>query len=183
MRPEFSYAAEVINRFPQIASAGVSWRVQPRLRLAFQLDWLGWSDAFDKLRIKLTQGNNADLNALVGSNSAEDFVPLGWQDRFVYRTGVEYSVNGNVRLRAGYSYGKSPVPDETLTPLTAAILEHSVSTGVGWESGRYQFNLGYQYDLPIERKIGASQLRSGEYSHSLTEAGIHWVGISAAIKF
>jgi long-chain fatty acid transport protein len=183
VRPDFHYDAEVINAFPQVITGGLSWRVHPKLRLAGQVDWIGWAHAFDRLQINLTHGNNADLNALVGSSSVEDAVPLNWHDRFVYRAGAEFSVSENVRLRGGYAYGKSPVPEETLTPLTAAILEHTLSAGIGYRWGRCDFDLAYQYELPKERSVGVSGLRSGEYSNSRVEVGIHWVGFSTAIRF
>ena len=126
-RPDFHYDAEVVNIFPQMVTAGVSWRAHPRVRLAAQVDWINWSDAFDRLEINLAHGNNADLNGLVGANTMTDFAPLNWRDRFVYRAGVEFAVTENFWLRGGWSYGKSPVPDETLTPLTAAITEHTFS--------------------------------------------------------
>ncbi|MGH7411771.1 MAG: OmpP1/FadL family transporter [Candidatus Methylomirabilis sp.] len=181
-RPDFHYDAEVRTVFPQMVSGGVSWQAHPRLRLALQADWIDWSDAFDRLPIKLTNGNNADINALVGSSSLEDVVPLNWKDRVVYRAGLEYAVSDTLWLRGGYSYGKSPVPDGTLTPLTAAITEHTVTAGVGYRAGRYQIDFAYQWDLPTTQRIGVSQLRSGEYSNSSVEIGIHWVGITISIR-
>lgn len=180
---DFRYDAEVVNHFPRVASGGVSWQTHPRLRVGLQLDWIDWSDAFDQLEIRLSNGNNADINGLVGSAAAEDFVPLNWRDRIVYRAGIEWMVKENIALRAGYSYGRSPVPDDTLTPLTAAIMEHTIAAGVGYETGRFEFNLGYQYDLAVSRNVGASQLRSGEYSNSRIEAGIHWIGVSTLVRF
>ena len=62
------------------------------------------------MRPRWTSGNNADLNAFLGSNSINDIVPLRWRDRLVYRAGVEFSLTENLTLRAGYSFGESPLP-------------------------------------------------------------------------
>jgi len=182
-RPDFDYDADVRTVFPQMVSGGLSWQVHPRFRLALQADWIDWSDAFDRLEIKLTNGNNADINTLVGSSSLEDVVPLKWKDRVVYRTGLEYTVSETVSLRGGYSYGKSPVPSGTLTPLTAAITEHTVTAGIGYRAGRYQVDLAYQWDLPTAQRVGISELRSGEYSNSKVEVGIHWIALTVSIAF
>lgn len=182
-RPDFHYDAEVRTVFPQIVSGGLSWKVHPRLRLALQADWIDWSDAFDRLEIKLTRGNNADINTLVGSSSLEDVVPLKWKDRVVYRAGLEYALSDMAWLRGGYSYGKSPVPSSTLTPLTAAIMEHTVTAGLGYRAGRYQVDLAYQWDLPTAQRVGVSELRSGEYSNSRVEVGIHWITLTVSIAF
>ncbi|MGH7321209.1 MAG: OmpP1/FadL family transporter [Candidatus Rokuibacteriota bacterium] len=182
-RPDFRYDAEVTTVFPQMVTGGLSWKFHPRWRLALQVDWINWSDAFDDLPIKLTNGNNADINGFVGSDTLEDTVPLKWRDRFVYRIGLEYTVRDNLWLRAGYAYGKSPVPSSTLLPLTAVIVEHTLTAGVGYRRGRYQVDLAYQLDVPRERRVGTSGLLAGEYSQSRTEVGLHWVGLTASIRF
>ena len=127
VRRDFHYSAEVDNTLPQMVSGGIAWKFRPRWEAVAQVDWVNWSDAFDTLPVKLTHGNNADLNGLVGNNRLQDNIPLQWRDRFAYRVGIEHELNDSFVLRAGYSYSKSPVPSETLTPLTAAIPEHSLT--------------------------------------------------------
>ena len=182
-RPDFHYDAEVVNAFPQMVSGGVSWRAHPRMRLAAQLDWIDWSGAFDDLHVKLKNGNNADLNGVVGSDAMEDFVPLDWKDQLIVRLGGEFSVTDFIQLRAGYSYGRSPVPDGTLTPLTAVIMEHSLSAGAGWQCDRWSVDFAYQWSLPNTQRVGTSDLRSGEYDNSATRIGVHWFGLTTGIKF
>lgn len=182
-RPDFHYDAEVLNVFPQMVSGGVSWKFHPRWRLALQLDWINWSDAFNKLRINLRDGNNADINGVVGSDSLGDKVPLKWEDRFVYRGGIEFAVTDYLLLRGGYLYGKSPVPDGTLTPLTAAIMEHTVTAGVGYRRGPFGVDLAYQWDLPVTQNVNTSKLLAGEYSNSRVEVGIHWVALTTSYRF
>src|SRR5688500_6678070 len=128
-RPDFRYDAEVDTKFPQMIAAGVAWKILPRWRLNLQVDWIDWSDSFDRLPIKLTNGDNADINGLVAADTIKEEPRLKWHDRFVYRVGIEYAVLDNLSLRLGYAYGKSPVPDETLTPLTGVIMEHTIGAG------------------------------------------------------
>ncbi|MDX1951889.1 MAG: outer membrane protein transport protein [Verrucomicrobiota bacterium] len=182
-RPDFHYDAEVDTAFPQIVKGGIAWTIHPQLRSQFQVEWVNWSDSFDDLPVHLTGGNNTDINGFLGRDGIEDNVPLNWKDRMVYRAGLEYSVCEGFDLRAGYAYGKSPVPDETLTPLTAVITEHTISGGFGVKWSRYAVDFAYQYELPEERTVGNSGLRSGEYSNSRTEIGIHWVGLTTTVRF
>jgi long-chain fatty acid transport protein len=183
LRHDFHYDAEVHTHLPQVVAAGVAWDITPRWRLNLQVDWVDWSDSFDTLPIKLTNGNNADLNGIVGSDTIKETPPLRWQDRFVYRAGIEYAVLDNLTLRLGYAYGRSPVPDQTLTPLTAVITEHTVAAGAGYRWNRFRVDLGYQYDIPASRRVGTSALLSGEYSNSRTEVGIHSVGLTGSYRF
>lgn len=182
-RPDFHYDAEVVNAFPQMVSGGASWQIHPRCRLVAQLDWIDWSGAFDDLHVKLKNGNNADLNGLVGSDAMQDVVPLDWRDQFVFRAGAEFAATEKIHLRGGYSYGRSPVPDGTLTPLTAVIMEHTLTTGAGWESGRWTVDFAYQWSLPNTQRVSSSELRSGEYNKSATRIGVHWLGLTTGVRF
>jgi len=176
----FHYNADVENKFPREVSAGLSWKFAVHWRLAAQLDWIDWADAFHSLPVKLTEGSNAGVNHALGANF-EDHIPLDWKSEFVYRTGVAYSVGQNLQLRGGYSYGGSPVPDSTLSPLTAAIIEQAVTAGIGYRVGRWDFDLAYQYDLPAAQSVGTSGLLAGEYSHSTTEVSAHWLALTVNI--
>jgi long-chain fatty acid transport protein len=179
----FKYDAQVNNHFPQVVTAGAAWRFHPQWRLSLQLDWVNWANTFDRLPVHLTNGDSAIINGALGSSTLDDQVPLNWRNSFVYRAGIEYAASESWRLRAGYSYGRSPVPNETLTPLTATITEHTLALGAGWQRGRYTIDFGYQLELPAERNVGTSALLSGEYSNSSVETTIHWLGVTTGMKF
>jgi long-chain fatty acid transport protein len=178
----FHYDANVRNIFPQNVTAGVSWKVHPQWRLAMQVDWIDWQDAFHTLPVSLSDGNNATVNSVLGS-SFKDLVPLNWKNEFVYRAGVEYGVTKNLALRAGYAFGGSPVPDSTLTPLTASIMENTLTAGVGYHWRRCQFDLAYQYNFPAMQNVGTSGLLSGEYSNSSTEVSLHILALTTSVRF
>jgi long-chain fatty acid transport protein len=177
----FHYNADVRNVFPQEVSVGLSWKPHQKWRVAGQLDWINWSDAFRTLPVKLSNGT-APVSGVLGS-TFQDNIPLNWQDQFVYRLGLEYAVLENLFLRAGYAYGASPVPNSTLTPMTAAIMEHTLTAGVGYQWGNWTVDLAYQYDLPVTRNVGASGLLSGEYSNSSTEVSVHVIALTASMRF
>ncbi len=179
---DFHYDAEVHNVLPQMASLGLSWQVHDRVRALFQVDWINWADSFDELEIYLNNGSNPDFNGVLGSD-IYDIVPLRWEDQFVYRAGVEFQATDAVALRCGYTYGNSPVPDSTLTPLTAAIMEHKLSAGAGWKNERYFVDVAYQYSLPSSQSVGTSALQAGEYSNSRTEVQVHTIGLTLGMNF
>ena len=81
-RHDFSYDAEVTNDFPQSVNAGVAWEppMVKGLTVGGQFDWIDWSQAFNDLPVHLTNGNNVNLNGLVGSRTLNDDVPLRWRD-------------------------------------------------------------------------------------------------------
>jgi len=178
----FHYDANVRNRFPQMVSLGASWKFHPQWRLALQLDWLDWAGAFKELPVRLSNGDQPAVNNALGSKF-KDSIPMNWRDEFVYRAGLEYDVTENFSLRAGYCYGQSPVPDSTLSPMTAAIMEHTFTAGIGYHWKNYSIDLAYQYDLPVTRNVGNSTLLTGEYSNSSTSISIHWIALTTGIRF
>jgi long-chain fatty acid transport protein len=180
----FHYNAEVDNTFPNEVALGGSWKFLPKWRLAAEVDWIDWADAFKTLPVKLTDGSGAVVG-LLGSagENFNDAIPLNWKSEFVYRAGLQYEVAKNLFLRAGYSYGNSPVPDSTLTPMTAAIMENTITAGVGYQWRDLSFDLAYQCDLPATQHVGTSDLRDGEYSNSSTRVSIQWLALTVGVKF
>jgi long-chain fatty acid transport protein len=178
----FHYNATVKNKFPQEVNAGASWKFLPKWRAAVQVDWIGYSDAFNTLPINFSSGSNGKVNGVLGSSFSEN-IPLNWSDEFVYRVGLEYELNDHFSLRAGYAYGQSPVPDNTLMPLTAAIMEHTFTAGIGYHWRWLQLDLAYQYALPATQNTGGSELRSGEYSNSSVEVSTQLIALTAGIRF
>jgi long-chain fatty acid transport protein len=182
-RPDFHYNAEVDNNFPQAFSGGVSWQVHPRARLNLQSSFINWGNSFKSLPVKLSNGNNDDINTLVGGNSLQDAVPLHWRNQGTFGAGVESPVGEHFAFRGGYSYATNPVPSGTLTPMTAAILQHTIGTGVGYSRGRYAVDLAYALQLPSSSEVGLSSLRSGEYNNSKVEVAVHSVTLTNRFSF
>jgi long-chain fatty acid transport protein len=179
----FHYDAEVDNTFPQIASGGVAWKFHPGWEADAQVDWTSWADAFDSLPVKLSNGNNAQVNGLVGSNSMQDNIPLEWKNTWTERVGLEYDLTKSIALRAGYSYGKSPVPSGTLTPMTAILPQNTLTAGVGYTWRFLECDLAYGWDIPVTRHVDNSQLLDGEYSDSSVRTGIQWLSFTTSVKF
>jgi long-chain fatty acid transport protein len=40
---------------------------------------------------------------------------FGWKNQLIYKIGVNWGVNDRLQLRAGFNYGKTPIPDDQLT--------------------------------------------------------------------
>ena len=146
-----------------------------------QIDWYDWSAGFGSLGVDLRNGNNADINAFVGTTSADDTIPLNWEDRFAYRWGVEHDASETLKWRAGYVYSPSPVPDQYLLPLLAVVSEHTLAVGFSKRIKKTWLDIGYQAQLPSKRAVGTSRLLANEFDASNLEISIHWV--SASVRF
>ena len=182
-RPDFHYEAEVRTELPQQIALGGEWQFCDRVRAVAGIDWVNWGDAFDQLQIHLKNGSNADINGVVGADYLTDIAPLRWRDQFVYRVGFEVALTENLTARVGYSYARSPVPNDTLTPPTAAIFEHTVSVGAGYRWGRYHADLAWQWRLPATQHVGTSLLSAGEYSDTSVTVSAHLLQFSTGLSF
>ncbi len=178
----FSYDASVRTILPQQVRFGGSWKFLPQWRLAGQIDWVDWKDSFHNLPLNFSNGSNPTVNLDLGSSFGET-VPLNWKSEFVYRTGIEFDPTENWALRMGYSYGASPVPSSTLTPMNAAIFENTFTCGIGYHWKQYSVDFAYQYDIPTTQTIGTSGLLSGDYSNSSIKVSAQTFALTGGIQF
>jgi long-chain fatty acid transport protein len=179
----FAYSAAVRNSFPSMFAAGGAWEVTPRWKVAGQIEHWGWRDAFSSLPITLTNGTNAVINSLVGSSTIEEEVPLGWKNQLVRRVGSEFHYRPSVVLRGGYAYGPSPVPTDTLTPMTAAIVEHTLGMGVGLIQGKTAVDIGFQWSPSTERRVADTTLQGAEYDGTSVAVGVQGLVVSVRRRF
>ncbi len=182
-RSDFHYGAQVETRLPRSVATHADWFANSRTRLGVQATWVSWADAFDKLRVTLRDGNNADINAFTGSTTLTDSVPLSWKNQWVTRVGVERGIREYGSLRAGYSHATNPVPSSTLTPLTASIFGNSISAGYGYRRGHYSFDAAYSYYPRSSESVGKSNLLTGEFDNSQVSVLLHTVTVSAGYRF
>lgn len=182
-RPDYRYDARVDNTLPQSVAATVAWQTSNRLRLISQMDWINWNRAFRTLPVLLTNGNNADVNGLVGSNSIRDGVPLDWRDQFVWRFGAETPVTDTFMFRTGGYFTQNPVPKATLTPLTGAIMKSAFTLGGGYTRGRWSFDAAYAMNLPATASVTTSSLQAGEYSGTRLRIWLQTLMLTTSFRF
>jgi long-chain fatty acid transport protein len=179
----FTYNASVKNILPQSVNANVAWHLNPRWVLAFQTDWVNWSNAFVNLPVTLTNGTNPVINSVAGSSTLVDGVPLNWKDQYSFHGGVERMLTESTSLRFGYAYGNSPVPDGTLTPMTAAIMTNQLSTGFAYHRGRSRFDIAYAFDPIAQQQVAQSNLLFTEYNNSTDRVGLQSLTLGYSFQF
>jgi long-subunit fatty acid transport protein len=181
--PNFSYLVQVENHLPQAFDIGASFRTGRHLTWQAQTDFTAWGQAFQQLPVTLTQGTNATINSVVGANSLRDAVPLHWNNQLSLHAGVESPIGERWTLRAGYSYQSNPVPSATLLPVTAAIMQNAIATGIGWSHRYLHIDAAYQAQLPSTESVGNSSILAGEYSNSRVRLSLQSVTATATLHF
>ena len=136
---------------PMVATLGAA--VRPGAGLLFALDgqWINWSDTMGKNLPKYTKP--------VGAGSFD----MRWSDQWVVKVGAQYEIPGlkDLKVRAGYNYGKTPLEATNFRANMAfpAIAEHHITAGVGYEIGRWGVNAAVVYSP--EATISFSDPASG----------------------
>jgi long-chain fatty acid transport protein len=133
--------------WPAQYGAGVEVRPAKGWMFAADVRRYLWNHAMNRITVK---GENPSVASPV-TNPVMPFV-FNWDDQWVTSLGTEYAVNEAVTLRAGWNYGKSPVPDATLNPLFPATTVNHASGGLSWKRD------GHMVNLALERAFNAEQV-------------------------
>ena len=102
---------------------------------------------------------------------------LNWKNQTVYALGLDYNIM-NYNIRAGYNYGKNPVPNDSMNPLFPAIQEQHMTLGFGWTTGPYTVDVGYAYGLEKEvTYTNTTGMFGSNTTTSMHQHGLHVQGI------
>jgi long-chain fatty acid transport protein len=169
--------------FPPSVTAGISLsRFQP-FTVNFDVTWTGWS-SFDRLDTKLSRA--IMLNGVLTSTLTQ---PKNWHDAWAFRFGANYQVNENMKIRAGYIYDLTPVPDDTFDPQVPDADRHIFTVGSDLKIWRLTLGIAYNYILAESRDKNNRLTFNGVplppqwQANGRYESNVHSLGLSASYKF
>lgn len=166
------YEMEADVSMPMSIGFGLSYAPQNNFRLAFDFEWLQWSEAFDKMILTMTDGTNANVATMMGSNDITIDFPLNWDNTYLVKFGAEYDVNQTLTLRGGFVYGTNPVPDETVFPVFPAIVENHIMFGGSYKvSKNFTIHAAFEIAPSIEQNGSSDNIIANEYRGSVSELG------------
>ncbi len=138
---------------PMVATVGAAVRPLEGLLLAADAQWIDWSD---------TMGKN--LPRWSKNPLGESEWNMNWDDQIVLKLGAEYALPmmKELRVRAGYNYGKAPLDANRAFENIAfpAIAEHHFTVGAGYDLGRVGVNVAAVYS-PEASLEGANPAQQG----------------------
>ncbi len=126
---------------------GIAFKATPKTTVAFDYQKILYSQV-------PAYGNLGPTNILYSGDpiydsarhplGAADGIGFGWKDQDVYKLGVAYKYDDKWTFRAGYNYGKSPVPNSQIlfSTLAPAIVEKHITLGLTYNLGE-QSILGF----------------------------------------
>ncbi len=135
---------------PMSATLGFGIKPLTGLALAFDVQWIRWSE---------TNGDN--LPEFTGGN-----FNMQWSDQIVYKFGLQYEVIPIVKVRAGINYGKMPLSTGNSAALMAntffpAVSEWHYTAGAGVKlSDKAAVDIGFMYspEAEVDSSYGKSKM-------------------------
>jgi len=176
-----SFPASANLTFPHLLTLGVSVsRLSPWV-FNFDVTWTGWS-SFRAIEVRSSQPllfNGVPTKLLV--------TPRDWHDAWTFRFGVNCQVHPLVKLRAGYTYDLSSIPDSTFDPQIVNTDQHIFTVGADVKIRRLTLGLAYNYLLSEKRQknntIATNGVPAPLQANGSYQSTAHGWGISLAYQF
>lgn len=125
--------------FPPSVTMGISYsRIRP-FTFEFDATWTGWS-SYDQFKVKTEYP--VTVNGVLTNTVT---VPKNWHDSWAFRFGANYEIMEGIKIRAGYIYDLTPVPDATFDPQVPDANRHIFTVGKEFKYKRLTLGLAYNY--------------------------------------
>ena len=160
---------------------GISYSRFKPFTFEFDTTWTGWS-SYDKLKV------NLDQQVLIkGVSTTTITTPKNWHDTFAFRFGTSYEVNDWMKLRAGYIYDLTPVPDSSFDPQVPDSNRHIFTVGQDLKIWSFTLGFAYNYILAESRTknniIVANGVPAALQANGRYKSDIHSIGMSWSFNF
>jgi long-chain fatty acid transport protein len=157
---------------PESYTVGMAYKFTPRFAVAFDVTRILWNDVASIGNKGPTTTGNLGENPLCpgGSGSNPECLlggdlgmGFGWTNQTVYKLGFDYQYSKNLSLRAGYNYGKSPIPEDQVlfNMLAPATVEKHVTFGATYTLANKD-ELSFTFMHAFENIIKGPTMFAGE---------------------
>jgi long-chain fatty acid transport protein len=124
--------------YPPSVTWGVAYsRLKPFV-FEFDVTWTGWSK-YTNLQLNLTQPIPGNVIAIAQEKN--------WFDAWAFRFGGNYEIYPGMKVRAGYIYDMTPVPNSTFDPTIPDANRHIFT--LGGDTKIKHFTLGFAYNFIV----------------------------------
>ena len=115
---------------PSSYGAGLGYKLTPNLDAAFDFERIEYSDV-------PAVGNQLSALFLGHPFGASNGPGFGWRDANVFKLGLNYTIDPQWQIRAGYGYTTQPVPSSQtfLNILAPGVVQNHITAGATWTSG------------------------------------------------
>ena len=174
--PTSDGAANIV--YPPSLTIGIAYSRFKPFTFEFDTTWTGWS-SYDKLKLNLE--TPVPVNGVMTTTIT---TPKNWHDSWAFRFGANYEVNETMKLRAGYIYDLTPVPNSTFDPQVPDANRHIFTVGSDLKVFQ-RFTLGFAYNYILSESrtksnsivvngVPAPLQANGRYNSDVHSVGLSW---------
>ena len=147
---------------PASIKFGVTLHANENLAVSFDIDhtWYSEIDSVGNSIVNIfacpTAGQGGtDLSSCLGGENGAGF---GWDDVTTFKAGLAWKVSDELTWRAGYNFGKQPIPTSEITfnILAPATPESHITTGFTWSKTRNR-ELNVSLMFAPNKKVSGTQ--------------------------
>lgn len=163
---------------PHTINLGLGYQATDDLWLGLDLNYMTWS-VYDQIEVRW--GEQSPEGA-PGETEPSLVVPANWNDAFAVRVGGQYEVISDLKLRFGFAFDMTPVPDETVGPSLPDNNRFVFALGAGYSTLGFRADIGYNFIYLQPREV---PLRAGENDSvaGTYQLMSHLVGINIGYGF
>jgi long-chain fatty acid transport protein len=131
---------------PENYAIGFAYKLTPKMNVAFDVHRILWNSVdsignpgpnpYDATDLNpQCPGADTDNECFLGGDKGMGF---GWRNQNVYKIGFDYRYSSDLTLRAGYNYGKTPIPSTEVlfNMLAPATVEKHITFGATKKVGK-----------------------------------------------
>ena len=160
--------------FPQIITAGVSFRPNENWNIEFNVDYTEW--------------NSLNTVTLQGTSAIFGFdlpLQLDWHESWFFELGVTRKFDDGWFVSGGYFYSSETAPSQTYTPAVPDTALHVASLGVGKQGEKWSWVIAAQFIAGGKRDINDSQSNpfTGESANGKYQLIVPTISVSLARRF
>lgn len=141
---------------PEHYAIGVAYKFNKKLVVAADIQQINYSDVrsignpgpIDPVDLNPLCPGNDDADPERCNLGGDDGMGFGWDNQTVYKLGVDYRYSDKWNLRAGFNYGKSPIPDDQVlfNMLAPATPEKHMTFGASYRPSRnIEWSVNYMH--------------------------------------
>ncbi len=126
-----SYETDVVSKatLPQSVDIGYCYRPTDKLTLNADILWMDWA-SIKKEELAYPNETNASRLAFLNLGNPAN---RDWKSAVSLGLGAEYKLVERLRLRGGYYFHQSPIPQDTWEPTIPDADSHSIAAGFGYD--------------------------------------------------
>ncbi len=178
------YDAEIGFAWPQKVGMGVAVKATDALLIGLDVNWINWSATMDKFKMTMKNGDNRNINNMIGSDKVVVEIPMDWDDQITISIGGQYEFIEDAFARLGFNYGKNPVPDDTVFPVFPAVVEYHFALGGGYNfQDFFEINMAWEHALANTQKAVTDHAIASEYDNSKSTLGEHTIHTMFSFMF